>query len=198
MSQLKIEGARRQLGTALALYLKNKDPVAVHCLSNGGCELIEFYAKKAGGDPFVSHMMKTFPDLDIAEVRRLQRQYWNAFKHATHPRSEQERDDDDLLRKFSDVQNDHALFIGWYDYALAANMLPIEAQVHQLWYIALYPEKLAPHHSIEPYEKMFPNLKTKPRDAQKRILNDVIATARANPEFMHDDLTDRRPLILGW
>jgi len=51
MSKLKVESARRQLGTALHLYLRNLDPVSVHCLANGGCEVIEFYAEKAGGQP---------------------------------------------------------------------------------------------------------------------------------------------------
>ena len=49
MSRLKIECARRQLGTALDLYLRDLDPVSVHCLANGGCELIQFHAAKAGG-----------------------------------------------------------------------------------------------------------------------------------------------------
>jgi hypothetical protein len=75
MSFLKIETARRQLGTALALYLQDKDPVSVHCLAGGGCELIEYFAKKAGGEPFTSHILKTWPDLNIKEVRRLQRQF---------------------------------------------------------------------------------------------------------------------------
>src|SRR5262245_3022872 len=101
MSVLKIESARRQLGTALSLYLENQDPVAVHCLSGGGCELIEFYAKKAGHQPFTSHMLKTFRDFDIADVRRKQRKYWNVFKHATHPHGGQERDDDQLLWEFT-------------------------------------------------------------------------------------------------
>ena len=64
MSDLKIECARRQLGTALHLYLRDLDPVSVHCLANGGCELIEFYAKKAGAKPFVLHILETQPKLD--------------------------------------------------------------------------------------------------------------------------------------
>jgi hypothetical protein len=51
----------------------------------------------------------------------------------------QERDDDQLLTHFTDEQNDHALFIGWYDYA-QVEALPMEAQVHQVWYFNLYPE----------------------------------------------------------
>jgi hypothetical protein len=69
-----------------------------------------------------------FPDLNIREIRRRQRKYWTAFKHATHLRGKGERDDDAVLREFTDDQNDHALFIGWYDYALAVNKLPVEAQ----------------------------------------------------------------------
>jgi hypothetical protein len=29
------------------------------------------------------------------------------------------------------------LFIGWYDYAQATKMMPVGAQVHQIWWIAL-------------------------------------------------------------
>jgi hypothetical protein len=43
LSKLKIASARRQLGTALALYLQDADPVSVHCLAGGGCELIDYY-----------------------------------------------------------------------------------------------------------------------------------------------------------
>lgn len=80
MSQLKIECARRQLGTALDLYLRDQDPISVHCLANGGCELIEFYAKKAGVEPMVSHILETNSDLKIEDVREMQRKYWNAFQ----------------------------------------------------------------------------------------------------------------------
>jgi hypothetical protein len=75
LSQLKIDSARRQLGTALALYLQDLDPVSVHCLAGGGCELIEYYDQKAGGEPFSSHILKTYPDIDIRKVRLLQRKF---------------------------------------------------------------------------------------------------------------------------
>jgi hypothetical protein len=31
---------------------QDHDPVSVHCLVGGGCELIDYYAKKAGAEPF--------------------------------------------------------------------------------------------------------------------------------------------------
>jgi hypothetical protein len=198
MSQLKIDSARRQLGTALALYLRDLDPVSVHCLAGGGCELIEYYAKKAGGDPFTSHILKTQPDIDIQQVRLLQRKFWNAFKHAKHQFSGQERDDDELLRRFTDEQNDHALFIGWFDYAIAANAMPLEAQVHQAWYIALHPDKLAAGFPENLYGDVFPNVRERSRPEQKRMLNDVIARYRMDAGLMDDPRTDRTDLILSW
>jgi hypothetical protein len=196
MALRKVEAARRQLGSALALYLQDHDPVSVHCLAGGGCELIEYYAQKAGGEPFSSHALATFPDLDVRELRRLQRQYWNAFKHATHPHGGGEREDDDPLAAFTDEQNDHALFIGWYDYGMV-EALPMEAQVHQIWYFALHPEKLNPDQEL-PLEMLFPDLRSRPRGEQKRMLNVQIGKAKSVADFMNDPKTDRRPLIIDW
>lgn len=198
MSHLKIESARRQLGTALALYLQNLDPVSVHCLAGGGCELIEYYAKKAGGQPLVSHILKTHPHLDMPELRRLQRKFWTAFKHTTNQHTGEERDDDELLLRFTDEQNDTALFIGWYDYALAVRAMPIEAQVQQAWYIALYPEKLDPKYSRDTYRELFPNLRSRSRADQKRMLSERIEIARADHGIMSDPATETRALIIGW
>jgi hypothetical protein len=198
LSALKIESARRQLGTALALYLQDLGPVSVHCLAGGGCELIEFYAKKAGAEPFSSHILKARPDVDIKKLRRLQRQYWNAFKHAQHGFSGQERDDDELLSRFRDEQNDVVLFIGWHDYALATKTMPVEAQVQQAWYMALHPEKLDLRYPAKPYQQLFPDLRDKPRTDQKRMLNEAIARARLDTAVMNDARTDTRQLILGW
>lgn len=198
MSRYKIESARRQLGTALALYLRDCDPVSVHCLAGGGCEIIEYYAKKAGREPFISNILKAHPDLEIRKIRQLQRKYWTAFKHATHVNSHEERDDDRLLAQFSDEQNDHVLFIGWYDYASATQMMPVEAQVHQAWYLALHPTKLDQKHSLKPYENLFPDLRTKARVVQKQMLNAVIVSTRADKNVMADPRTDSRSLVLGW
>jgi hypothetical protein len=200
MSHLKIECARRQLGTALDLYLRDRDPVSVHCLAHGGCELIEVYAKKAGAKPFVSHILETRPDLDIKALKTVQRKYWNAFKHALERHDGDERDDDELLSSFTDEQNDVALFIGWYDYAQATKMMPVEAQVHQIWWIALHPDKLDPKHASKLTRisnKFFPGLRERSRAKQKRMLKKVIERARTNKKLMRDPRTDSRPLVLS-
>jgi hypothetical protein len=198
MSHLKIESARRQLGTALAIFLQDYDPVSVHCLAGGGCELIEYYAKKSGGEPFTSFILETNPNVDMIGIRKLQRTYWNAFKQATLPHGGGERDDDKVLSQFTDDLNDTVLYIGWHDYAQAADALPIEAQVYLAWYLALNIEKLAPEHPPEPYLKAFPYIRGVSRAEQKRMLNESIRSARANAEVMSDPRTEKRPLILGW
>jgi len=189
MSQLKIECARRQLGTALDLYLRDLDPISVHCLAIGGCELIEHHAEKAGGEPYVSHVLKA-TNLKINEFWAAQRQYWNAFKHATTRRGG-EREDDELLSKFTDEQNDPALFIGWFDYAQATKTMPIEAQIFQIWWMARHPEKVDPGNAnaLVDAQRLFPGLPEKSRAKQKRMLNEAIKQWRVDEETMRDPHT---------
>jgi hypothetical protein len=70
----------------------------------------------------------------------------------------------------------------------------MEAQVHQIWYFNLYPEKLNPDH--RPVEWLFPNLRERSREEQKRMLNIQIGKAKSVADFMNDPKTDKRPLII--
>src|SRR5262249_46483976 len=189
----KTQVARRHLGTALALFLDDLDPVSVHTLACAGCEVAEHLTRKAGAEPFSTHALAAFPSLDIQELRLLQNKYWNAFKHAT-TRDGVERDDQELLDRFDDDKNNHTLFIGWYDYMLATRTLPPEAQGFQIWYFALYPDKLSPEVDRTDYENAFPNLKEKSASERKKMLRDWIATARNDLDPMADSRTDARPL----
>jgi hypothetical protein len=191
----KANVARRQLGTALALFIEDQDPVSVHVLACGGGEVAEQLARQAEQEPFATEIMTTFNDLKIQDIRRIRNQFWNAFKHAT-TLAGTARADTELLASFGDQQNEHALFIGWYDYMMAVNQLPVEAQVFQIWYYALYPEKLAPEVSSEVYTDLFPAMKAIDRTEQKRRLRDVIVWAKQQPDCVDHDQTDNTPLIL--
>jgi hypothetical protein len=191
----KTEVARRHLGTSLSLFLDDLDPVSVHTLACAGCEIAEHLTRKAGAKPFSTHALATFPDLSIKEIRRLQNQYSNAFKHAT-TRAGVERADQELLAQFDDETNNHALLIGWYDYMLATGTLPVEAQVFHMWYFALYPDKLNPDADTGQYERVFPNLRAKSRAERKAMLRAVIRSSRDDVVIMHDPRTDARPLII--
>ena len=190
----KAQVARRQLGTALALFIDDLDPVSVHTLACAGGEVAEHLTRKAGIQPFTSHALATFPDLDLKEVRRLQNQFWNSFKHAT-THTGKDRADHELLDRFNDLQNDHTLFVGWHDYLLAVNAIPIEAQAFQAWYFALYPDKLNANVDVMQYETLFPKLRDRPRKEQKMALREAIAKARLDSDVMGDPCTERGPLI---
>jgi hypothetical protein len=192
----KIEIARRQLGTALALFLDDADPVSVHTLACAGCEIAEHLTRKAGAKPFSTHVLATFPDHDLGDLRQLQNQYWNAFKHAKM-RDGMERDDEKLLARFDDEVNDHTLLIGWHDYMLAVRALPVEAQAFQVWYYALYPEKLKPEVDTTRHQQVFPMLPSMRRADQKRALREVISSFRGDAELMNHAQTDARALRLG-
>jgi len=147
----KTEVARRQLGTALALFIEDLDPISVHTLARAGGEIAEHLTRKAMSKPFIDHALATFPDETLKKIRGLQNQFSNAFKHAS-TKTRKEGGDLKLLRRFNDLQNDHMLFVGWYDYMLAVNAMPIEAHVFQVWYFALYPEKLNPKVDASQYD----------------------------------------------
>lgn len=191
----KEDAARRQLGTALALFIDDLDPVSVQCLACGGGEIAETLVKVGGGSPFSEHALSSMPDLTPGELGRLRNQYWNAFKHST-ARNGKPRDDQAILDSFDDSKNDHALFIGWLDLGEALKKMPIEAQVFQVWYYSLYPEKLDPNFDSEEFQKLFPRLKEIPKNAQKALLRKVIKRSRANSAVMTDSRTDRRKLIM--
>ena len=79
-----------------------------------------------------------------------------------------------LMSGFSDLQNDHALLVGWHDLMLASKKLPIEAQVFQSWYFALYPEKLGSEADVSRDETLFPGLRDLSRSGQKEALRNAI------------------------
>jgi hypothetical protein len=193
----KSDIARCQLGTALDMFIQGQDPVSVHCLAMAGGEVAEWLAENAGGEPFKSHILETFPVSNLKEIRKLQRQYWNAFKHATE-RDGKAREDEKLLASFDPTVNDHMLFVGWHDYGMAGLALPIEAQIFEAWYLAKYPEKVSSEASIGGVEYVFPNLSLLSPDEQHDKLAEAIIKWRQCAAVMEDPGTDRRPLVMPW
>jgi hypothetical protein len=126
-SLTKLNVARHQLGTALDLFIRDRDPIAVQCLARGGGELIDSIASTHNIPTFSTHMLETVPGLDISKLRNLQRQYWNAFKHM-NDRAGKPRDDTETLAAFDDTKNDAALFIGSWDYYAVTRRLPLPVQ----------------------------------------------------------------------
>lgn len=195
----KLEAARRQLGTALQLYLDQRDPVSVHCLVCGGCALADGLASARGGKPLRLFSIAQQPEMDDRSFFKLRNRFWNAFKHhATH--SDEVRQDEELMTSFTDAENRDRLFLGWIDYGSAAGTLPIEAQVYNTWFMGLDRSRFGDEVALAfltKLDKVFPGLSELPPDRQHQRLRREIAKARRDRELMSDPLTDRRPLVLG-
>ena len=194
MTPDKTHVARRQLGVALALFLEDLDPIVVHVLACTAGEVAEYLAVKASGQPFSARALATFRNRCWQDIRRVRNQFWSSFRHATTHDLDEEGYNT-LMSGFSDLQNDHALLMGWYDLMLACKKLPIEAQVFQSWYFALYPEQLGSDADVSRYEALFPRLRDLPRSDQKSALRDAIELARQDPAIMNDPATEQGYLI---
>jgi hypothetical protein len=185
--------ARHQLGTALDLFIRDRDPIAVQCLACGGGELIDSIASAHDIRTFSTHMLETVPDLDISKLRRLQRQYWNAFKHMNE-RDGKPRDDVETLAAFDDTKNDAALFVGWWDYYAVTGRLPLPVQVFQIWWYALNEEKLADASDLDTIRKTFPAITSCDRTEQKRRLRRTVEKHRKDAAVLKDTRTEVNPL----
>ena len=186
----KTHVARRLLGAALALFLEDLDPIVVHVLARNAGEVAEYLAVKASGQPFTARARATFRNNSWRDIRRARNQFWSSFRYATT------HDDDQdgygrLVSGFSDLQNDHALVVGWYDLMLASKKLPIEALMFQSWYFDLYPERLGSVADASRYETLFPGLRDLARPDQKKALRDAIERSRQDPAIMNDPATER-------
>lgn len=195
----KLEIARRQLGTALALHLNGHDPVSVHCLACGGCEIAEQLAIDAGGAVFRHFTLESYPSMSEANHKGTRNQFWNAFKHAKKRKGEN-RNDDELIAEFSGTENNVRLFTGWFDYSMVAHSLPIEAQVFNTWFLALDLTKFGPDIDpgfVERLGSEFPGLSNLSPDGQRRQLQRSIERWKRDRSLLDSKLTDRRPLILS-
>jgi bifunctional non-homologous end joining protein LigD len=196
----KVTVARAQLVTALDLFARDKDPISIQCLACGGGEVIQALAEAHGEEPLAMHILSTQPRMDRWAVRKLRNQYWNAFKHVSD-RSGLPREDEELLGRFNDTVNDAALFVGWWDYMALQKRLPVSAQVFQVWWYAIYEEKLSPEADLWVIRTAFPDIRQQPRVQQKRRLRRMIEKWRKNRELLAHPATEasarKKPPAIG-
>jgi hypothetical protein len=88
MKEIKLD--KIKVATALALFIDDLDPVSVHTLACAGGEVAEHLTHKAGAKPFSSHALATFPDLEIKDIRRLQRN--SGTRSSTRPRAMEKKE----------------------------------------------------------------------------------------------------------
>lgn len=175
--------------------MEDKDPLSVQALACGGSEVMEGLAEQASLPTLSTHVLKTFPDADFAEIRRLRNQYWNAIKHFYSRDNKTARDDEALMAKFTDAANDAVLFMGWLDYMQYEKRPPVEAQVFQVWWYATNESRMKPGVDSTPYRALFPDIATDPRSEQKRRLRRAVEKYRRRTDLLADPRTERQPLV---
>jgi hypothetical protein len=193
---IKLTVARAQLGTALSLFIQDRDPISVHALACGGAEVMEGLAQQAGLETLSSHILATFPDVDFAKVKRLRNQYWNAIKHFYKADNKTAREDEGLMADFSDRANDAVLFMGWLDYMQRESRLPVEVQVFQVWWYATNEGSMAHNVDPTPYRSIFPDIARQDRQEQKRRLARVVEKYRRDRAILADPKTEPGRLLV--
>ncbi|MBY5320980.1 hypothetical protein [Rhizobium leguminosarum] len=191
---IKIQIARAQLGTALDLFIRDRDPYSVHSLACGGSEIVEGLAKEADLPSISTHILQTIPDIDQRKLKRLRNQHWNALKHFYEQDGKTVRDDEALMADFTDEANDAVLFGGWLDYLLVTKRLPVEAQVFQVWWYATNPKSMNPDVDPSPWQSLFPKIDTQSREEQKRRLRRAVEKWRNSKGILQDPRTELEPL----
>lgn len=195
--ETKLKVARSQLGTAMELFLRDRDPISIQVLACGSAEILEKLARLSGKEPISTHILATHPALDIEKLYAARNLFWNAFKHVTRHKGDLRTGDIETIQTFSDKDNDLILFSAWFDYLQVAKRLPISAQVFQIWHYALRPESLDPKHESTPaIISEFPRLHLDDRIEQKRRLRRAIERYRKNSKILADPRTEQERIVL--
>lgn len=194
----KLEIARRQLGTATALYLDRKDSVSVHCLAAGGWEITQQLALDQGKKIFRDYVKEDNKEMTDALYQKIKNQFWNAYKHATK-QDGNPRDDSELLSHVTLRETEDRLFGGWHDYLKLTGALPLEARIYSQWYLARDINKFAD--DVDPqikerFVRTYPNLPNLPPARQHQLLLRAIAKAKRSRAMLTSNQTEHRPLIL--
>jgi len=187
----KAEAARRQLGTALHLWLEDLDPVSVQVLASGGCEVAEALAKQVG-TAHSKFIMEFNDDIKEEKLKGLRNTLWNAMKHASK-KNGTPRDDEMLLATPLEKENEERLYEGWFN--LSQTMpVPIEAQTLIVWFILKHGDLTELDDGLK---NLFPDLHTLSPTNQKAMLRKQIEMIRNIRELVADPNTDPRPLIIS-
>jgi len=165
--------------------MKDQDPISVQALARNSREIIEELAVEAGREPYRVHALEANVGLTQRAYYAAMNRYGNAFKHIKRA-----SDDTEIMAGFEDTMNDHLLFVGWYDYMVTTSRLPIEVQLFQIWYEAIYREKL------NPSADLFPDVSAIGRAEAKERLREGIEYFRRDNKVISADTTERLPLLL--
>ena len=144
----KLDVARRQLAVAIRLFFDNRDSVSVYTLAANAWEIVDVLCRNRGVESFSEQIRENIPDGKSLKHDFINAPYRNFFKHA-------DNDPDGIVEEFSDEKNDHVLFTAVEDLIRLEQLALFECQVFQIWYLAVYEEKIA----AEELERVLPKIR---------------------------------------
>lgn len=155
----KPDAAVRQLDVAIGLLFTGGDPLAIRTLAGAAYGVFADLAEhqKQGS----SWRTKLFEDSGLSEKEgiRILHTAQNYLKHADwDPHSSLE---------FEEEENDHLMFMASIECGGISHSLSYSMQAFQIWYLALYPEKVG--HETQPVataKRVFSTLSKKERREQ--------------------------------
>ena len=183
-SLTKLEVACRQLAVAIRLFFDGRDAVSVYSLTGNAWEIVDVLCRNKGVDSLSEQTRENIPENKSLEFYI--NPYRNFFKHA-------DRDPDAVLEGFSDSYNDHLLIQVVEDLVRLEQRALYECQVFQLWYLAVYEEKIATkdlERVLPKARTAFPNIGQLARSGQKKMGREILYEYCDNKELIAHPKTD--------
>jgi len=181
----KIDAARRQLVTAVRLYLDGGDPVSVYQLAANAWEIVDALSQHRGVEIMSTRIRADIPERKDLRLHFVNKPNRNFFKHA---------DDDPDARSPVPSEKDVSglLFLAAHDYLELEERAPIEVQVYLVWWLTVTERLGFPGVGRFPsvWSMLSPALATQPRNEQLAAGRAAIAAALADAEVMSDPKTE--------
>ncbi|WP_341312035.1 hypothetical protein WN982_10940 [Paraburkholderia sp. IMGN_8] len=184
----KIDAARRQLITAIRPFFDGGDPVSVYSLASNAWEVIDVLCTSAGVESFSKQARENLPGGHTLKYY-INEPCRNFFKHA-----EQDPNPDSSV-ELREANVAAILFLAVEDYIRFRQGGPVEAQVFQLWFIAVFPEKVTEddpvaQSKLESTKLAFPGIATLASSDQIEMGRQVLEAARKDAGLTADPKTE--------
>jgi hypothetical protein len=160
----RLDVAKRQLATAIKLYLSEDDPVSIHTLASAAAELLDRIAGRTSiRNDLLARAEAVGRRREISDKLNRAKTF---FKHgATDP--------NETLAEFSDDQNLYLIVQACYALHIVGDSIP-EAQIFTSWLSVIEPELFVSPPNQEMIFGVFGDIRSASRDEQKRIGFDAL------------------------
>ncbi len=170
MDVTKLDAAKSQLATAIALYFEDRDPVSVHTLAMAAGEIIDRLCDSKGLVSMRTALMARIAPGRCKEVADALNEASNFFKHASSSKPNQ------VLHDFSDERNLFAILSAADGLRLLGIEMP-QTQVFGGWIQVVEPTLMLVPPPQDFVATVFGDIGNQPRSQQKRVGRDTLSWA---------------------